>query len=169
MSARLASQTQKSAGIPNGMRTATIAAVSGQTVTISVSGGQFSSGVGVLESYRPVVGDTVAVFRQDSSWLILGPTAAAPEIAPRAQATGTASVSFSAVNSATQAVSFGVTFASAPVVMTNIDSNAGVTGRWASRAVSITTTGFSILVFATDAVADTWSGIPVSWLATARE
>lgn len=76
MTTKLAHQTQKAAGIPNGMRTATIAAVSGSAITISVSGGQFSSGVGVVTSYAPVVGDTVAVFRQDSSWLILGPTSA---------------------------------------------------------------------------------------------
>jgi hypothetical protein len=64
---------QKTAGIPNGMRTATVVAVSGSKITISLTGGQFSSGVGVITSYAPRVGDSVAVFRQDSSWLILGP------------------------------------------------------------------------------------------------
>lgn len=78
MTVKLAHQTQKTAGIPNGMRTATIVAVSGTAVTISVSGGQFTAGVGVLTSYVPNVGDVVAVFRQDSSWLILGPTTASP-------------------------------------------------------------------------------------------
>lgn len=76
MSTKLAHQTQKTAGIPNGMRTATVAAVDGTSVTITVSGGQFTNGVGVVTSYAPVVGDTVAVFRQDSSWLILGPVSA---------------------------------------------------------------------------------------------
>lgn len=69
---RLPNQVQKAAGIPNGMRTATITKVSGTVVTISVAGGTFSSGVGYLASYTPVVGHTVAVFCQDSSWLILG-------------------------------------------------------------------------------------------------
>jgi hypothetical protein len=78
VSTKLAHQTQKTAGIPNGMRTATIVAVTSATVTISVSGGQFTAGVGVITSYVPVVGDTVAVFRQDSSWLILGVTTASP-------------------------------------------------------------------------------------------
>lgn len=77
MSTRLAHQTQKAAGIPNGMRTATVTAVSGGAVTISINGGSFTSGVGVVTSYAPQVGDVVAVFRQDSSWLILGPTSAA--------------------------------------------------------------------------------------------
>ena len=73
MTTKLAHQTQRIAGIGNGMRTATIAAVNGTAVTISVAGGQFSSGVGILPSYSPTVGDVVAVFRQDSSWLVLGP------------------------------------------------------------------------------------------------
>lgn len=73
---KLPTAVQKAAGIPNGMRTATITAVSGSAVTISVSGGQFTAGVGVVTSYVPIVGDTVAVFRQDSSWLILGHTSA---------------------------------------------------------------------------------------------
>lgn len=73
---KLAHQTQKTAGIPNGMRTATVTAVAGGAVTISVSGGQFTAGVGVVTSYAPRAGDVVAVFRQDSSWLILGPTSA---------------------------------------------------------------------------------------------
>jgi hypothetical protein len=75
---KLAHQTQKTAGIPNGMRTATIAAVTSSSVTITVSGGDFTAGVGVVTSYVPVVGDTVAVFRQDSSWLILGRTTVSP-------------------------------------------------------------------------------------------
>lgn len=76
MTTKLPTQVQKTAGIPNGMRTATVTAVSGTRVTISVSGGTFSSGVGVVTSYAPRAGDVVAVFRQDSSWLILGPTSA---------------------------------------------------------------------------------------------
>jgi hypothetical protein len=72
VSTKLAHQTQKTAGIPNGLRTATVTAVNGSAVTISVAGGSFTSGVGVLASYAPSVGDVVAVFRQDSAWLVLG-------------------------------------------------------------------------------------------------
>lgn len=78
MTTKLAHQTQKTAGIPNGMRTATIVAVTSTAVTISVSGGQFTAGVGVVTSYAPQVGDVVSVFRQDSSWLILGLTTPSP-------------------------------------------------------------------------------------------
>lgn len=73
MNTKLPHQVQKAAGIGNGMRTATISAVSSSGITITVAGGRFSSGVGVVTSYAPRVGDTVAVFRQDSSWLIVGP------------------------------------------------------------------------------------------------
>lgn len=77
MTAKLANQTQKTAGIPNGMRTATVVAITGGKVTISLSGGTFSSGVGVISSYAPRIGDIVAVFRQDASWTILGSLTAA--------------------------------------------------------------------------------------------
>jgi len=76
MTTKLAHGVQKTVGVGNGMRTATIAAVSGSSITITVAGGQITAGVGVVTSYTPIVGDVVAVFRQDSSWLILGPTAA---------------------------------------------------------------------------------------------
>jgi hypothetical protein len=69
---KLPHQVKTTAGIPNGLRTATIAVVSGTAITLSVNGGQFSAGVGVVGSYAPIVGDTVSVFRQDSAWLILG-------------------------------------------------------------------------------------------------
>jgi hypothetical protein len=66
------SQIQKTAGLPNGLRTATVAAVSGSTITLSINGGEFSEGVGSVTSYTPTVNDVVAVFRQDSTWLVLG-------------------------------------------------------------------------------------------------
>jgi hypothetical protein len=76
MTTKLAHGVQKAAGVGNGMRTATITAVSSSGITISVAGGQITAGVGVVTSYAPIVGDNVAVFRQDSSWMILGPTSA---------------------------------------------------------------------------------------------
>lgn len=167
MSRNLASQTQKTAGIGNGMRTATIASVVGRTITLSISGGLISSGVGVVGSYTPVVGDTVAVFRQDSSWLILG-VITTNLISTRAQATGTVGVSLTAAASGTAAASFGVTFAQPPVVIPNIDSGAGITARFVARAIAITTTGFTVFVFSGDGTTATWSNVPVSWVATAR-
>jgi hypothetical protein len=110
---KLASQTQKTAGIPNGMRTATVASVSSAGVpTLSMNGGLFSSGVGCLKSYVPVAGDTVAVFRQDSSWLVLG-SIAAGIVATRGQLTGTQLITFTSATAFTTTVNFGTDAAAA--------------------------------------------------------
>lgn len=76
---------------------------------------------------------------------------------------GSKSVSFTAVNSSLINVVFATPFTAAPKVFTNINSNAGATAQWHSRAVNITTTGFTILVFA--ATAGTWSNVEVQWSA----
>jgi hypothetical protein len=169
VSTRLAHQTQKTAGIGNGMRTATIAAVSGSVVTLSVNGGLFSSGVGVIGSYAPVVGDVVAVFRQDSSWLVLGPMGI-DGFTPKDTIAGTTPVSFTTLNNFSQPVTFGgLAFPVAPAIMVNIDSGAGATARvWLARAIAVTTVGFTIFVFSSDSSNSTWSSIPVSWTATAK-
>jgi hypothetical protein len=162
---KLAHQTQKAAGIGNGMRTATVVAVS--PLTLSVNGGEFSSGVGVLGPYLPAVGDVVAVFRQDSSWLVLGPTGVSLGPQPRAVDTGSVSVSVSAVATVAVAVTFNFTFSAAPVVTTNVTAGAGVARTWFSQAISITTTGFLLRVSDGSGTPNTWSG-PVDWVATAR-
>lgn len=167
MTTKLAAQTQKTAGIGNGMRTATIAAVSGSKVTLSVNGGTFSSGVGVIDSYTPVVGDVVAVFRQDSSWLVLGAIGTSVGPQPRATDTGQVTAVVTAVNNLTIPVTFNRTFAAAPIVTTNINSSTGNSRVWNSRAFGATTTGCTIWVAAGDSVAVTWTGV-VEWVATAR-
>lgn len=71
MSIRLAHQTQKTAGIGNGLRTAVVTAVDTTGITLSINGatvGPFAC----LDTILPVVGDTVSVFRQDSTWIIIG-------------------------------------------------------------------------------------------------
>lgn len=82
--------------------------------------------------------------------------------------TGTTNVTFTSVTSNTSSVSFGFTFPAAPRVMTNIDSGAGATALWCSRAINISTTGFSMFVFQTQGSAGTWTSIPVSYTATYR-
>jgi hypothetical protein len=83
--------------------------------------------------------------------------------------TGSTAISFTTQDSFTQAVLFGFTFPDIPKVMTNINSGAGATSRWISRAISITTTGFTMFVFApTAGLTQTWVSIPVDWVATYR-
>jgi hypothetical protein len=53
----------------------------------------------------------------------------------------------SAATSFTVAVNFGVTFASIPNVHVNLNSGAGSTANWHGRAISISTTGFTLFGF----------------------
>jgi hypothetical protein len=81
---------------------------------------------------------------------------------------GTRSVSFTTQSSFTVATTFGFTFAAPPGVTTSIDSGAGETARWGSRAISVTTTGFTLFVFQNQATTNTWVNIPVVWIAHYR-
>ena len=81
---------------------------------------------------------------------------------------GTVLFTFVAQGSFTIVVNFGFTFPTAPTVMTNLDTGSGVAARWISRAISITTTGFTAFVHSADATTDTWTDIPMSWVATYR-
>lgn len=80
--------------------------------------------------------------------------------------TGTASVAFATASSNVLAVAFGTTFSSAPNVHTNINSGAGNTSQWGSRAINITTTGFDLFVFGPSN--QIWLGVPVGWTAIAQ-
>lgn len=81
---------------------------------------------------------------------------------------GTVLVSFTTLNSSTAAVSFGFTFPAIPTIVTNLDSGAGSTARWETRAISATTTGFTMFVYQSQANTGTWVDIPVSWIAMYR-
>lgn len=83
---------------------------------------------------------------------------------------GVQNVTFAAANSNVTAVVFPIAFPAGvvPYVKCNINSGAGATSRWTSRAISITNTGFSIFSFHTDTAdaAVAWAAIPVGWMAT---
>lgn len=79
---------------------------------------------------------------------------------------GSLTLSFGPAASATVVVNYAKTYTTAPFVDVNIDSGAGSTARWISRAIARTTTGFTFFVFSGDAVANTWVNIPLSWVAT---
>lgn len=81
---------------------------------------------------------------------------------------GTIAITFASAVSATAVVNFGFTFPATPTVVTNIDSGAGATARWESRAISITTTGFTMFVYQSQAIAVAWTDIPVSYIALYR-
>lgn len=80
------------------------------------------------------------------------------------QASGTLNAGPTAATSFTQAVSFPFTFPSAPKVFVNLNSGAGATAQWNQRAISISTTGFTLFGF-TAGAAGTFSA-QYQWLAT---
>ena len=65
----------------------------------------------------------------------------------------------------TEAVTFNSTFHTAPAVMTNINTGAGYSAQWHSRAFSVTTTGFTFLLFGPST---TWLGAEIQWLAVGK-
>lgn len=103
--------------------------------------------VGFLAPYTPVVGDNVAVVRQDSTWLGLGRTTD-PNSGnfPQFQA-GASDVTVAAATTATLAVTFATPFRDVPSVSTNINSGVAATAGWGSRAITVTATGFVIFIF----------------------
>ena len=78
--------------------------------------------------------------------------------------TGGESVAFTTLTSFTVAVTFSRAFTALPNVHTNIDSGAAPTSQWHSRAISISTTGFTLFLFGPSA---TWTGYLVQWTAIA--
>jgi hypothetical protein len=52
--------------------------------------------------------------------------------------------------------------------MAQIDTGVGATARWEARAISINASGFIMFVYSSDATSDTWTDIPVSYMALYR-
>lgn len=82
---------------------------------------------------------------------------------------GTRSTSFTTQEAFTATVTFGFTFPAVPFVGININDGSASTSRWDWKAISITTTQFTLFVYSNASGAtSTWSAIPVQWFATYR-
>ncbi|MCM2391717.1 H-type lectin domain-containing protein [Streptomyces albipurpureus] len=87
-------------------------------------------------------------------------------VVPQEQS-GTVNVSFTNLDDRVIPVAFPQVFSAAPRVFANINSAAGVTGRWDVRAYDVTASGFTIFLYAHQPGAlATWSNVPVFWFAT---
>lgn len=100
-----------------------------------------------LSSYTPIVGDTVAMFRQDAAWLILGRTTSPGTGGFPSFQAGATDLTVVATTSAVQAVVFATPFRSTPSVSTNFNNGTGATSGWGSRAFNVTAAGFTIFIF----------------------
>jgi hypothetical protein len=78
---------------------------------------------------------------------------------------GTTTFTFVTLSSSTALVNFGFTFPGIPTVTTNIDFGSAPTARWESRAITVTTTGFTMFVYSSQATTASWTDVPVSYVA----
>lgn len=110
--------------------------------------------------------ETNGKVRPQDVTVVAGITSPVPSPA-RALQDGIASVSFTSQTSYSQSVTFPTPFTTVPTMSVNIASGAGAAAHWDARAINVTTTGFTLFVFApSGATAQTWSAIPVHWMAT---
>lgn len=125
------------------MRIGTITSVNPTIVT--VQGSEISASP--VNTVNLNVGDTVAVLRQDASWLILGePIPPASGIFPMYQS-GYFDVTVTASTSATGTITFARPFRNPPAMAVNLNSAPGATSTWHIRAINITTTDFLYFIF----------------------
>jgi hypothetical protein len=111
-----------------------------------------------VEGMVSSLGDTDMLYRYNgSAWRLVAPF----------QQTGLSTVSFTNKESFTVDITFPIAYSTAPRVFTNIAAGAGSTARWGSRAIEVTTSGFSLFLFSGDADTVSWSAIPVHWTAVA--
>ncbi|HSJ75324.1 MAG TPA: hypothetical protein VK899_03955 [Gemmatimonadales bacterium] len=81
---------------------------------------------------------------------------------------GSETLTFASATSSTRAVTFNRKFLAAPKVFTNLPSASGEVTGWHSRARSITTSGFVLVVFKDAALAaNAWTAREVQWHAVA--
>lgn len=83
---------------------------------------------------------------------------------------GSTLINFTAQTSWTEAVVFPTSFSGQPRMSCNIASGSGNAARWGARAINVTSTGFTIFVFRGDNTdpAETWTNIPVHWIAVSQ-
>lgn len=159
----LPKQISKVAGQPASVRVGTV--VSTNPLQVQVQETIFQD-VGILGSYFPVAGETVALLGQSNaagsdptSWLALGVPSGSGNLGVQS---GVEVLSFGPATSFTLLVTFARPYAVAPAVFTNIGSAAGSTAGWISRAITINFDNFTLFV---SGALNTWTNIPVNWMA----
>lgn len=129
------------------LRVGTVAAVNADgTLDVTMSGGVTLPGVPKLATAFAPSGSVVQIISLRGVLLVLGAVGSSGANGAMVR-TGSVTAGPSAAASFTTAVSFGVTFPSAPNVHININSAAGLTGSWHGRATGISTTGFTLFGF----------------------
>jgi hypothetical protein len=165
----LAEAVHNAVGQPSSVRIGIIDSI--EPPVVSAQGVPFED-VGFIDGYVPVVGDSVALLGQSSeagsdpaSWLALGKVVpSADVVTPDVPQAGIANVTITAATSGTLIVSFDTPYDTTPAISVNINSGAGATSQWHSRAINAVTTGFTIFLFGP---ASSFT-VPVMWQAQPR-
>jgi hypothetical protein len=159
----LAEAVHAAVGQPASVRVGLVEQVS-PTLVVTAQGVPFQD-VGTIDAYLPQVGDVALLLGQCSeagsdpaSWAALGALSSDYQLLQA----GSVNISFVTLTSFTVAVNFAQPFPSTPSVSTNINSGAGSTAGWGSRAFGVTPLGFTMFVFGPSA---TWTNVNVQWQA----
>jgi hypothetical protein len=129
------------------LRVGTVTTVNANgTLDITMSSGILVPGVPKLATAYAPAGSVVQMISFRGSLMAIGATGSGGANGAMVK-TGTTSTGPSAATSFTTVVAFGVTFPAAPNVHLNLNSGAGPTAGWGERAISISTTGFTIFGF----------------------
>lgn len=87
-------------------------------------------------------------------------------VPPEPKSAKTEIINSASTTSFTKVVTFTKPFSTVPAVTTNINAGSGVFKNWNTRAFNITTTGFTLWVYAGPGVAaQTITDLPVQWMA----
>lgn len=129
--------------------------------TLTIGSG-YQGAVGVSEATIKLVSDSATNSRIEMNSPVYNANGDREQAGVHAVSVPVAATSF------TRAVVFGEAYSSPPIVKTEIDSGAGHTARWVTRAINRTTTGFTIFGFRTDAAdpAVVWPSTDITWQAT---
>lgn len=166
--AGLAEAVQGAVGQPASVRIGTVDSI--DPLVVSAQGVPFED-VGVLDGYAPQAGDSVALLGQSSevgsdpaSWLLLGRVVPGGTVLGDAIQAGTSNITVTAATSGTLAIVFARPYSTAPSVSANINSGAGATASWQSRAINVSNVGFTLFIFGPSS---TFTA-PVQWQAQPR-
>lgn len=129
------------------LRVGTVNAVNANgTLDITMSSGVIVPSVPKLATAYAPVGAVVQMISFRGSLMVIGAVGSGAANGAMVK-TGSASGGPSAATSWTLAVNYGVTFPAVPNVHVNLNNGAGATANWDVRAISITTTGFTVFAY----------------------
>lgn len=130
------------------LRVGTVNAVNANgTLDITMSSGVIVPSVPKLATAYAPVGAVVQMLSQRGSLMVIGAVASGGANGAMVKTGSATGGPGNNLTSFTLAVNFGVTFPAVPNVHINLNNGAGSTANWHARAITTTTTGFTLFGF----------------------